>query len=225
MSQQINLFNPIFLKQKKYFSAAAMLQALGLILVGAILLVVYASIQSDQLGKEASATSNQLASTLAQLAKINTEFKPRQKSKALEDDIQKAEVEVAALQHVFGILDKGDFGNTKGYSEYLRAFARQSVDGLWLTGFNILGAGNEIGLQGRVLQAELVPAYISRLGREPVMRGKSFSSLEMQVARAEETGKDGAGTKPGKQAAYIDFTLQSSAAVKDAAASSDAKNK
>ena len=31
MSQQINLFNPIFMKQKKYFSVTTMLQALGLI--------------------------------------------------------------------------------------------------------------------------------------------------------------------------------------------------
>jgi hypothetical protein len=29
MSQQINLFNPLFLKQKKYFSTVTMLQALG----------------------------------------------------------------------------------------------------------------------------------------------------------------------------------------------------
>jgi hypothetical protein len=29
MSQQINLFNPIFMKQRKYFSLLAMLQALA----------------------------------------------------------------------------------------------------------------------------------------------------------------------------------------------------
>ena len=33
MSQQINLFNPLFLKQKKYFSARTMLQGLAIILV------------------------------------------------------------------------------------------------------------------------------------------------------------------------------------------------
>ena len=34
MAQQINLFNPIFLKQKRYFSATAMAQAGGLIVLG-----------------------------------------------------------------------------------------------------------------------------------------------------------------------------------------------
>ena len=31
MSQQINLYNPLFLKREKYFSARTMLQALGVI--------------------------------------------------------------------------------------------------------------------------------------------------------------------------------------------------
>ena len=34
MSQQINLFNPLFLEKKKYFSAVTMTQALGLIVLG-----------------------------------------------------------------------------------------------------------------------------------------------------------------------------------------------
>ena len=39
MTQQINLFNPIFLKQKKIFSAVNMLDALALLLVGIALFV------------------------------------------------------------------------------------------------------------------------------------------------------------------------------------------
>ena len=48
MSQQINLFNPIFMKQRKYFSLLAMLQALGLIVAGALLFYGYAI---DQVGE------------------------------------------------------------------------------------------------------------------------------------------------------------------------------
>ena len=49
MSQQINLFNPIFLKQRKYFSLLAMLQALGLIVLGSLFLYGYALYQVEQL--------------------------------------------------------------------------------------------------------------------------------------------------------------------------------
>ena len=210
MSQQINLFNPIFLKQKKYFSAVAMAQALGLVLVGALLVAAYANYRVSNLKMQAANSSAQLAASQAQLIKFNAEFGLRQKSKTLESQISAAESEILALQQVFDILKKGDFGNTQGYSEYLKAFSRQTLGGLWLTGFNILGAGNEIGLQGRALQPELVPAYISRLRHEPIMRGKSFSSLEMNVPQIELANKDPAAPKQMGPAPYIEFNLMSS---------------
>jgi Tfp pilus assembly protein PilN len=208
MSQQINLFNPIFLKQKKYFSAVAMVQALGLLVAGSVLVAVYASYLVASVSKEAAVTTAQLGAAQAQLAKVKMEFAPRQKSQGLEVQIQKAEAETQSLRQVFDILQKGEIGNTKGYSGYLRAFSRQIIDGVWLTGLSIVGAGNEIGLHGRALQPELVPAYMNRLKREPVMQGKSFGTLEMQVPQVDQAGKgDPAGAKTRVPAGYIEFSL------------------
>jgi Tfp pilus assembly protein PilN len=208
MSQQINLFNPIFLKQKKYFSAVAMVQALGLLVAGSVLVAVYASYVVASVSKEAAVTSAQLAAAQAQLAKVKMEFAPRQKNQGLEVQIQKAEAETQSLREVFDILQKGEIGNTKGYSGYLRAFSRQIIDGVWLTGLTIVGAGNEIGLHGRALQPDLVPAYMNRLKREPVMQGKSFGTLEMQVPQVDQAGKgDPAGAKTRVPAGYIEFSL------------------
>lgn len=226
MSQQINLFNPIFLKQRIYFSAINMAQVSGLILIGSALLAVYTNHQLSGLSKELAATSAQLELAKAQLAKVNVELGPRQKSKPLEDELQKTEAELTSQQQVFDTLQKGEFGNTKGYSEYLRAFSRQIIDGLWLTGFSIYGAGNEIAIQGRALQPELVPAYISRLKREPVMLGKSFAILEMRVPQVDQPIKGGPATaKQRVPAGYIEFNLQSSAMLKEQAESSGASSK
>lgn len=226
MSQQINLFNPIFLKQEKLFSAVTMAQALGLILLGLAALTVYSHYQSSSLNIQAVANTTQLALAQAQLAKVNADFGSRQKSKLIEDDIQKTEAETKSLQQVFDILQKGEFGNTKGYAEYLRAFSRQILGGVWLTGFSIYGAGSEIGLQGRALQPELVPAYISRLKHEPVMQGKSFATLEMQLPLVDQVGKSGpAASKQLVPARYIEFNLQSSGMMKLQADLAGAKNK
>jgi Fimbrial assembly protein (PilN) len=226
VSQQINLFNPIFLKQEKLFSAVTMAQALGLILLGSAVLIAYSYYQSSSLGIQATASTTQLALAQAQLAKVNAEFGPRQKSKLVEDDIQKTEIEVKSLQQVFDILQQGEFGNTKGYAEYLRAFSRQILGGVWLTGFSIYGTGSEIGLQGRALQPDLVPAYISRLKREPVMQGKSFATLEMQLPLVDQVGKAGlAATKQRVPAGYVEFNLQSSGMTKDQADWGGAKTK
>jgi hypothetical protein len=215
VSQQINLFNPIFLKQKKYFSAVAMAQALGLIVIGSILAVGYASYQSSRLSDESARLAGQMAAAQAQLVTVNATVGARPKNKVLEEEVQKLEAENKATQQVFDILKSGDFGNTKGYADYFRAFARQIVDGVWLTGFSILGAGNEIGLRGRALQGDLVPAYITRLRREQVMQGKSFATLEMQVPMINPAPeKSGLPQKP-VLAGYIEFNLQSTNAGKD----------
>ena len=42
MSQQINLFNPLFMRKEKYFSARTLLQSLGLIVLGLAALYAYA---------------------------------------------------------------------------------------------------------------------------------------------------------------------------------------
>jgi hypothetical protein len=53
MAQQINLFNPIFLQQKKHFSAVTMLQALGLLLAGILVFYAYASFETHKFARVA----------------------------------------------------------------------------------------------------------------------------------------------------------------------------
>lgn len=220
MSQQINLFNPIFLKQKKYFSALTMAQALGLILVGILLLFAYSSYQSRSLNQEAVTSSTQLATAQKQLAKMNAEYGARKKNQSLEDEVKKAQQEQAALQEALVRLQNDEFGNRKGYSAYLRAFSRQIIDGVWLTGFSIEGGGNAIGIQGCALQAELIPAYINRLKQETVIQGKSFATLEMQQAPERKAQDGSAGAAEQKKVAapsFIEFDLRSAGVEKSVA--------
>lgn len=208
MSQQINLFNPIFLKQEKHFSALTMAQGLGLILLGGVLLTAYAAYQLSSLQDELKLTSAQLKLAQNQLAKVTADYAPKEKDARLETRLLRAEAEVKSLQQVSDILGKGELGNTNGYAEYLRAFARQIVDGVWLTGFTIQGAGNAISLQGSALRPELVPAYLTRLKSEPVMQGVSFATLEMQLPKPDKSA--GPNEKSPVLAAYINFNLHSS---------------
>jgi hypothetical protein len=85
----------------------------------------------------------------------------------------------------------------------MRAFARQSVKGLWLTGFDIVGDGAQMSLSGAVLAPQLVPSYIQRLSKEKIMRGKTFATLKMQQPK-----KDGERLVPR----YVEFDLRSTTA-------------
>ncbi|NVM78522.1 hypothetical protein FHW83_004350 [Duganella sp. SG902] len=200
MSQQINLFNPIFLKQKKIFTALPMMEALGVIVAGALLLNWYASQSVADLEKEAAAGKVALAKREQRLLQAKAQFAPRAKDPALAAQVAEAEAELKALHDVSSVLQGGALGNTAGYAEYFRAFSRQNVSGLWLTGVSINGAGNDIGVQGRAMQATLIPNYINRLTGERVMRGKSFASLDIGRPQAS------AETSP-----FVEFSLQSTA--------------
>lgn len=216
MSQQINLFNPIFLKQKKIFTALPMAEALGVIVAGALLLNWYAGQRVAELEKEAAAGKVALAKREQRLLQAKAQFAPRAKNPALAAQLAEAEAELKALHDVSSVLQGGALGNTAGYAEYFRAFSRQNVSGLWLTGLSINGAGNDIGVQGRAMQAALIPNYIARLTGERVMRGKSFASLDIARPNAVAAAATGAGAAAPVNAApatspFVEFSLQSTA--------------
>lgn len=185
MSQQINLFNPVFLTQKKYFSAMTMVQALGLIVLGAALFYAYALYQVAQLSNQADQMSKRYAAEQARLVSSSNEFSAQRSAETLDEELKRLEVQAAEQEKMLNLLKSGALGNTEGYSEYMRAFARQSVNGLWLTGFDITGDGAEMSLSGAALNPQLVPAYIQRLSKERIMHGKAFATLQMQQPKQE----------------------------------------
>ncbi|SFM22622.1 hypothetical protein [Rugamonas rubra] len=185
MSQQINLFNPIFLKKKRVFGAVPMLQALLVILLGALALGGYARARVGELEQRAAAGKLLLEQREARLAKVTAQFQPRLANPALAGQLANAELLLKSLRDAEAVLHNGRLGNTDGYAEYFRALARQNVGGLWLTGVSIVGAGHDIGVQGRAMQPTLIPNYIARLNAEKIMRGKTFASLRIERAMLE----------------------------------------
>jgi hypothetical protein len=191
MSQQINLFNPVFLQKGKHFSSMAMAQALAMLVVGASVIGGYTIYQMNVVKREAAMTATRMKTAQAQLDSVANQGLPKEKSKALEEELRLAEADIRSEQKVIDFLKTGEFGNMRGYSEYFRAFGRQIGSGIWLTGFTIMGPGTDIGVQGRALRADLIPAYLGRLKNEPVFRGKSFAAIEMKTVQPESAALQG----------------------------------
>jgi hypothetical protein len=210
VSQQINLFNPLFQEKKKLFGAAAMGQALLLLLVGVLALAYYGNRNLAALQAQADSGARRVEKKKQQLATVSAELPPREKSPELEARLAEGEAQLASLKRIADVIDRGELGNSTGYSEYFRALARQHVDGLWLTGLAITGAGCEIGVHGRALDASLLPGFLGRLTHEKIMQGKSFGSLQInQPGPAPAADKAGKEAKPAGAAPFIEFSLQS----------------
>jgi len=199
VTRQVNLFNSAFKRQKKYFSAVTMVESLLLILAGIGLFFFYATHQVAQLEKLSGETDQHLIAVQTRLAEFQAQYSPQQESQLLGNELKQMEARASAKQALVDTLKSGSIGNTQGYSEYMRAFARQAVNGLWLTGFDLTGDGAQMIMSGGVLSPDLLPAYVQKLSQEKIMRGKSFSALQMQQPKSGS----------GKAVHYVEFTLQS----------------
>ncbi len=184
MSQQVNLYQPIFRKQKRKFSAVAMLQATVLMLVGVGLMYGYIHWQVRQLRAEVASTDRQLAILTKRLDDITRQFSARLQSKELQARIQEVQAQLVEKQQLRVVLSSAKF-NTQGFSDYFIAFARQHLSGVWLTGFDITGAAEQMTLKGRSINPELVPRYLQRLSNEQRLSGIEFRTFQMSRAAAD----------------------------------------
>lgn len=198
MSQQINLFNPVFLRQKKVFSATTMVQALGMVFLGVLAIYAYAIYQARALESVAADSEEQLKARRGQLVRLGTEFSPQGRSKLLEEELARLEARLKSREALLIGIRTGVSGDVNGFSPYMTAFARQNTQGVWLTGFTLGGASNDLTVKGRVLNPELVPAYLLALNRESVMSGRQISELKL-TARDEATPPQG-GAAPSAAA-------------------------
>jgi hypothetical protein len=211
MSQQINLFNPQFQPQKKICTVPGMTAAVGVLALALAAVGGYAKLRVLRLETEVAQGAERVQKAQKRLIDATAEFAPRAKDGRLEAELAEVQAEHDALGRVAAVIERGDLGNTQGYAEYFRALARQRVDGLWLTGVNIGGAGLEIGVRGRALDPALLPGYLARLRNEPILQGKPVGSMQIgQAASVRVAGADGKETEA--PAPFVEFSLQTAAA-------------
>lgn len=178
MSQQVNLYQPVFRKQKRKFSAMAMLQAMGVAVLGIGLLYGYTFWQVRQLRSEVAQTDKQLAAMTKRLDETTRQFSERLQSKDLLAQVQKLQAQVVEKQRLQKILQSAQF-NTQGFSDYFIAFARQHIPEVWITSLDITGAAEQMTLSGRSTNPELVLRYLQKLSAEKRLSGIEFRSFQM----------------------------------------------
>lgn len=180
MSQQINLYSPIFRKQTKIFSATTMLQGLGMIVLVVAVFFYYISMQSSILEIRANESGRQLKSELERLKAYGLGDSPAERAKALAERRKSLEASLAGHAQAAAAFESSRLGRSEGYAELLRALARLSMDGVWLTRIEFADGSRELSLTGRASRPELVASYVQRLRSEKTLRAQEFSRLEMK---------------------------------------------
>lgn len=228
MSQQINLLNPTLIKQKDFLNPNNIVMTLGLLSALMLGYYGYAQKQLSLLTLQRSQAAETLSATQAQLQQTTLLHTPHEINKALTEQITQLEQKETMQQQILQTVNLSSATPEKGYAALMRAFAKQSLDGLWLTSFSFDSSTEKLNINGRTLQADLVPEYISNLGSEPALKGKLFSALSMNLPKVDAsknaaTGlshssaglqtNTGAASSPAstekEMPKYIEFALQS----------------
>lgn len=185
MSQQINLLNPALIKQKDLLNPTNIAITLGLLTI--LMLVYYGAVQKQLslLTVQRSQVADALLAKQAELKQTVILHTPHELNKALLDQITQLEQKEEMQKQVLQTVSLSSTTPDKGYAALMRAFAKQSLDGLWLTSFSIDSYTDKLNISGRTLQADLVPEYISRLGHEAALQGKLFSALNMSLPKPD----------------------------------------
>ena len=181
MYQQVNLYQPMFRRQEKRFSAKKLL---GLF-VGAALFftAVYGVARWNVYALETQLVElqTQYKSEIKRVDELSRQFPLKRKSSSMEKKLARLRTEREAKKTLISLLrGRSALGNVDGFSGHMEGIARQRINGMWVTGFYLDGGGERIDIQGSSLQAELVPRFLQKLSSENSFTGAEFRVFRMQ---------------------------------------------
>ena len=164
MYQQINLYQPVFRRQRKVFSAVTLLQ-IGAI-SGVLLLGFYVHAQWTMNGLESTVASlstqyQQLEARLGILENAGSED-----GFDVAGEIERLQRALHERQALLDSFSRLEFRKSTAFSEFFETLARQTLPGLWLTGISLTEDG-ETELRGSTLNPTLVPRYLQEMPDQP----------------------------------------------------------
>lgn len=189
MAGQINLYDPALERQRDWLVLGNL--AMGAALLAALVAIAGVAVRWDHDALMARAVANEqrLAAMREQAVPEEQDAGERRVDPLIEQDVARQRAQFSLHEKVLAAL-RGSVGDESrvAYSEYMRALARQSVDGLWLTGFRLAESGRGFEIRGRTLDPTMLPGYIRRLNREPAFRGLAFAALKIEAVVGEIDG-------------------------------------
>lgn len=180
MSQQINLLNPALIERTELLNPNRIVAILGVCFVSMLAFYFYQNNALMTLKQERADAANKLEHLQNKINQWVTNNKPQDNTIFLTQ-INQLEQKKMEQEAIIKATKKTNLQHSKSYAALLRAFSKQSIDGLWITGLTIDQDAQNLSISGRTLDADLVPKYISRLRSEPALKGKTFTDLTMHA--------------------------------------------
>jgi MSHA biogenesis protein MshI len=177
--QSVNLYTAELRPKKELLQAGTAvlaLMALVLVMVGIAGVTQW---QSQQARAEQSKMSARVEALNAGVASLTQTIEARQARPQQRDELERVAGEVGQRRRILADIEVLAAEKSRGFSSYLEALARQTLNGLWLTGIHLAESGAYVALEGQARAGERVPAYLERLSQESVFKGSAFESFTL----------------------------------------------
>lgn len=192
--QQINLFNPDFVPRLDLATARYGGGALAIALALAVVAAGAASYLAADLSAQAHRIAQESDALRATTDSLAVQLSARKPDATLERQLAERREVIRARTEVARWLRADGGGETRGVSEYYRALARRTLEGVWLTGFAMDADRGQLRIEGRALKGDLVPQYLTQLGEEALLKGRAFAKVELggeTTGRSQDPGGEG----------------------------------
>ena len=180
VSQQINLHQPLFRKQRALFSAQIVLR-IGAIWAIALGVIYALSLWNEGvLARERSKLEAQRDSASKRLEQLTASQAEPGQSQRLEEELAALSQQQAQKEGVLRVLARGELGSTAGFAPQLDALADRRIAGVWLTHVGLMEGGREISLRGETSGEDLLPSYLERLAGNGGFPGARFGDVRIE---------------------------------------------
>jgi hypothetical protein len=193
--QQINLYQAEFQPNREPLRSIHMLWGLGLfvvLLLGVTLFSVGVNRERQQQLVDGQAKLELLKAQVMQLE----QQRPKNNLAELDAQVLQLRQELERRNQIFNIIANKNMGNSSGFSAYLQAFGRQSLDTVSLLAFSLQQGGHYAEFAGRTRSADQVPLYVQRLRTETVFADSAFGVLNVAPVQNSQGVFDFSLAKP-----------------------------
>lgn len=197
-AQQINLYNPALRRQRVWLTLGNVLVLAGLFGLGLVGTGIVLHRQAAARQETVQTLETRLVAARAETFQLSAQLAGSASGEAATRELADLRRQVSMRSEVLAAL-QGGAGidavrgqSTVGFADYLRGLARQTVSGLWLTGFSVAQGGGGMEVRGRMLAVDRLPEYIKRLNSEVTFKGRQFVSLN--ISRSDKATTASAGT-------------------------------
>jgi Tfp pilus assembly protein PilN len=184
MQQQINLFQPVFRKQEKVFSAVMLLQIAAIVLVLLIIVLLQARWTLADMQRSAQELEQRHQHLEGQLQALE-EARRAPGTEAVDAEIERLQTRIDQRNALLVQLDQLVLLRGNGFAAQFRALAEQRIPGLWLEGVTISRSG-DIEIRGVTLDEKLVPVYLRQLGTQQDLSQSSFETVSMTRSEPDD---------------------------------------